>query len=206
VLLLITIIQGDGYCLTHAISKFFFGIEIFYHVIRSKIYAELNDNAEWYMGRLKSSYNTTNGSNSKLFHGGQINTACDNRELTVDESGVIDDVMGDRRHLCPAFTDEEYTELLQAAVPDYADLVEWSPLAHCQALSNILKRPVCLFTSLKDLDREESFIFLPLRHPCEDCYKHPISVAWQGRGKNGELRYVCFTRLDMSTCFHYIML
>ena len=49
----------------------------------------------------------------------------------------MDDVMGDGRNLCPAFTDEEYSELLQAAIPDYADLVEWSPLAHCQALSNI---------------------------------------------------------------------
>lgn len=114
--------------------------------------------------------------------------------------------MGDGRNLCPAFTDEEYTELLQAAVPDYADLVEWSPLAHCQALSNILKRPLCLFTSLKDLDRQESFIFLPLRHPCKDCYKHPISVAWQGRGKNGELRCVCVTDLDMSTCLFYVVL
>lgn len=158
------------------------------------------------MGRLKSSCRMTPGSNDKLFHGDTVNAACSNGEIRVDERGVMDDVMGDGRHLCPAFTDEEYTELLQAAVPDYGDLVEWSPLAHCQALSNILKRPVCLFTSLKDLDRQESFIFLPLRHPSIDCYKHPMSVAWQGRGKNGELRCVSFTDLDMLACFLYIIL
>jgi hypothetical protein len=158
------------------------------------------------VGRLKSSCKTTGSSNHRLFHGDPDYVAYDNGEITVDESSIMDDVMGDGRRLCPAFTDEEYSELLQAAVPDYADLVEWSPLAHCQALSNILKRPVCLFTSLKDLDRQESFIFLPLRHPCKDCYKHPISVAWQGRGKNGELRCVCFTNLDMFLSVFYVIL
>ena len=141
------------------------------------------------MGRQNTSCEVANDFNDVLVDDVTINVGCNNQEITVDKSSVLDILEGNKNHFCPAFTIEEYYEVLQAAVPDYADLVEWSPLAHCQVLSNILKRPVCLFTSLQDLDRGESFVFIPLRHPANDCYKHPITIAWQGRGKNGELRY-----------------
>ena len=152
------------------------------------------------MGRQNASSKIATGFSEVPVDDVTSNVGCNNREITVDKISVLDNLEGNKNHFCPAFTIEEYYEVLQAAVPDYADLAEWSPLAHCQVLSNILKRPVCLFTSLQDLDRGESFIFLPLRHRAKDCYKHPITIAWQGRGKNDELRYVRYLYTFKQAC------
>ena len=159
-------------------------------MIRSKIHLELKENADWYMGKMSLYHNVSNDSSCADFPD-VIGTAAAN-DCPLSEipgsSAKIKTIKAEV-HLVPAFTEEEYDELLRAAVPDYADYAEWSPFEHCQVMSNILKRPVCLFTSLEDLDRQESFIFLPLRHPADECYKHPMSIAWQKRGENNELRY-----------------
>ena len=177
--------------MTHSLSKFLFGIEIFYHVIRSKIHLELAENAAWYLGRSNpKSDNCNSSAPSGNFLGNFIrNSAAGILIGTEPHEGS---------HLYPAFTTEEYDDLLSAAVPTYADQAEWSPFDHCQMISNILKRPICLFSALSDLNKGESFTFLPLRHPPEECYKYPISIAWQSRGKDNSLRYstviVCYRR------------
>jgi hypothetical protein len=159
-------------------------------VIRSKIHLELKENADWYMGKMSLYHNVSIDSSCADFPDVVGTAAANGRPLTAvtGRNAKIKEVRADL-HLSPAFTEEEYDELLRAAVPDYADYAEWSPFEHCQVMSNILKRPVCLFTSLKDLGRQESFVFLPLRHPADECYKHPMSIAWQKRGENDELRY-----------------
>lgn len=157
-------------------------------MIRSKIHLELKENADWYMGKISLYHNVSNDSSCADFADVISTAAANGHPLTAIPGSKAKIKEMKPEHLFPAFTEEEYDELLRAAVPDYADYAEWSPFEHCQVMSNILKRPVCLFTSLKDLDKQESFIFLPLRHPADECYKHPMSIAWQKRGDNNELR------------------
>ena len=142
--------------------------------MRSKIHLELEENAAWYLGKSNLALDTTPV--GKIFGASSLNS--------LPESKSHENVL----HLYPAFTVEEYDELLSAAVLTYADQAEWSPFEHCQMISNILKRPLCLFTSLADINSGEAFTFLPLRHPPEVCYKYPISLAWQQRGENNSLR------------------
>jgi hypothetical protein len=95
-----------------------------------------------------------------------------------------------RHFLEPPLTTEEYEEVVSAARPSFLNNVQWSPFEHCQVISNVLKRPVCLFAALDELNMQESFIFLPLRHKPEDCYKYPLALAWQKRNDNGQLELV----------------
>ena len=142
--------------------------------MRSKIHLELEENTAWYLGKSNPKPDTTPA--GKIFVTSSLNSSPNS--ISYENS----------RHLYPAFTEEEYDELLSAAVLTYADQAEWSPFEHCQMISNILKRPLCLFTSLADLNSGEAFTFLPLRHQPEECYKYPISIAWQQRGENNSLR------------------
>jgi hypothetical protein len=90
--------------------------------------------------------------------------------------------------LQPPFTKCEFDELVQAAKISFSNTGEWSPHEHCQVLANILKRPLCLFTALKEIPNQESFMYLPLRHSPEDCFKYPLSIAWQSRLPDGSLK------------------
>ena len=87
-------VDGDGYCLTHSFSKHFFGLEVFYHVLRAQVHRELSQHAGWYLGDAPSS-----SSSSSL--------PTTTTTTTTTTSTV----------LSPPFTREELDELLTASAP-----------------------------------------------------------------------------------------
>jgi hypothetical protein len=165
-------VEGDGFCLMHALSKCFFGNEIFYAVIRQQILIELELNKEWYC-RTEDTRICKN-ENKNIF---DVNCSiCQDR--LKSKSNNIDNntscIHG--YHLNLSYVDELYNDLIVAAQPDVAI---WSPIEHLQVFSNVIKRPICLFGSLSDIKHSNScYTFLPLRHSPEDCFKYPIAISW----------------------------